>query len=62
MKRTYEIKRYRTANSPDFVKALKLYSDNIEAEYRTDTNEIIYWVDKFHKRFGDSFFVLGLYL
>jgi hypothetical protein len=62
MKRTYEIKRYRTANSPDFVKALKLYSDNIEPEYRTDTNEIIYWIDKFHKRFGDSFFVLGLYL
>jgi hypothetical protein len=62
MKRTYEIKRYRTANSPDFAKALKLYSDNIEPEYRTDTNEIIYWVDKFEKRFGDSFYVLGLYL
>ena len=62
MTTTYELKRYKTANTPDFTKALKLYSDNIEASYRTDTNEIIHWIDKFEARFGDSFYVLGLYM
>lgn len=62
MKSTFEIKRYRNSSSPDFEKALKLYSDNIEPEYRTDTNEIIFWTDHFQERFGDSFFILGFYL
>lgn len=62
MKASYEIKRYRSSGSPDLTRALKLYADNIEASYRTDTNEIIHWLDKFEKRFGDGFYVLGLYL
>jgi hypothetical protein len=62
MKITYELKRYKNSNAPDFSKALKLYSDNIEPEYRTDTNEIIFWTDNFQNRFGDGFYILGFYL
>jgi hypothetical protein len=62
MKTTYELKRYKTSNSPDFARALKLYAENIEPSYRTDTNEITYWLDNFERQFGDLFAVLGLYL
>jgi hypothetical protein len=62
MKTTYELKRFKTSSSPDFAKALKLYAENIEPSYRTDTNEITYWVDNFERQFGDAFIVLGLYL
>lgn len=62
MKSTYELKRFKNSNSPDFTKALKLYAENIEPSYRTDTNEITYWLDNFEERFGDLFIVLGLYL
>ena len=62
MKTTYELKAFKNSTSPDLTKALKLYSDNIEPEYRTDTNEIIFWIDNFQKRFNDEFYILGLYL
>ncbi|QQL50261.1 hypothetical protein [Mucilaginibacter ginkgonis] len=62
MKTTYEIKRFKTSNSPDLAKALKLYAENIEPAYRTDTNEIIHWLDNFEFQYGDHFVVLGLYL
>ncbi len=61
MKSTYELIRWKSPKSPDFVKALKLYSDNIEPAYRTDTNEITYWLERFEKKFGDPFYILGLY-
>jgi len=61
MKTTYELKRFH-ANSPGLAQALRLYAENIEPSYRTDTNELIYWVEKFQKRYGDGFFILGLYL
>lgn len=62
MKSVYEIKRFKSSRSTDLTKALKLYSENIEPYYRTDTNEIIYWIDHFEKRFGDDFIILGFYL
>jgi hypothetical protein len=62
MKSTYELKRFKSSSAPDFAKALKLYSENIEPEYRTDTSEILFWTDNFEKQFGDSFLILGLYL
>jgi len=62
VRKTYEIRRYRNSSAPDFIKALKLYSENIEPEYRTDTNEIIFWADNFGRRFEDSFFIVGFYL
>jgi len=62
MKTTYELTRFKTSSSPDFTRALKLYAENIEPSYRTDTNEITYWLDNFERQFGDAFIVLGLYL
>lgn len=62
MKTTYEVKWYNSSKSKDLESALKLYSENIEPAYRTDTNEIIYWIDNFDKKSSDRFFVLGLYL
>jgi hypothetical protein len=62
MKTVYELRRYKNSDSQGYAEALKLYSENIESVYRTDTNEIIFWTDNFKKRFGDSFFILGLYL
>ena len=62
MKTTYELKRFRNSNTPEFTKALKLYAENIEPSYRTDTNEIAYWIDHFEEKFGDPFIILGLYL
>jgi len=62
MQTRYDLKRYRTSKSPDLIKALKLYSENIEPSYRTDANEILFWIDNFEKRFGDLFIVCGLYL
>ena len=62
MKSSYEIRHLRNTNNTDLVKALELYSHNIEPALRTATKEIMYWVDRYNKRFEDSFFLLGLYL
>lgn len=61
MKTIYELKRFHSSNSPDISKALKLYSENIEPSNRTDTNELLYWLDNYNRSFEDSFYILGLY-
>jgi len=62
MKYVYELKRFKQSDDKDFTKALTLYSANIEPRLRTDTREIIYWVDNYAKKFLDKFFVFGFYL
>jgi hypothetical protein len=62
MKGTYELKQFKTSNSKELSKALKLYSENVEAAARTDTREILYWIDNFSKESDDSLFVLGFYM
>jgi hypothetical protein len=62
MKSIYELKRFKSSNARDLSKALKIYSENIEPAYRTDTNEILYWIDNFNKNSDDSFYVFGFYL
>lgn len=62
MKSTYELKYYKNSNDPELKKALSLYSQNIEPALRTDSREILYWVDRYNKKFDDSFYILGLYL
>ncbi len=44
------------------MKALKLYSENIDPALRTDTKEIMHWLDKYNRKFEDSFYIVGLYL
>lgn len=62
MRSTYEIKRFKNSKNVEFLKALKLYSENIEPTFRTDTKEIMFWVENFHSKYEDYFFVLGFYL
>lgn len=62
MKSTFELRKFKTSRDPDLVKALKLYSENIDPALRTDTKEIMHWLDKYNKKFEDSFYIVGLYL
>ncbi len=62
MKSTYELVKFRNSKDPEFLKALKLYSEHIEAVYRTDSKEIMYWAENYNKKYNDSFFALGFYL
>ncbi|UAY53232.1 hypothetical protein [Ferruginibacter albus] len=58
----YELKRFKNSNDGDLTKALNMYSQNIEPFLRTDTREIIYWLDKYPQKFNDQFIIFGLYL
>lgn len=58
---TFELKRFIRADDPDFLKALHLYTKNIFPDWRTDTNEITYWLENFEKQFGDMFGIYGFY-
>jgi hypothetical protein len=62
MARTYNLKYFKNSNDPEFIKALALYSQNIEPSLRTDSREIMYWTDRYNKKFEDSFYILGFYL
>lgn len=62
MRTVYELKRFKNSKEQDLTKALIIYSHNIEPFLRTDTREIIYWLDEYPRRFKDQFIILGLYL
>lgn len=61
MKATYELKKFRDSNEKDISKALFLYTQNIEPKLRTDTREILYWLDNYRLSFEDKLFLLGFY-
>lgn len=58
---SYMLKRFLNSRDPDFAAALLVYVRNTPANIRTDTNEIVYWIDKFSEKFGDDFYVFGFY-
>lgn len=58
----YELKRFKNSESKDLNDALIIYSQNIEASLRTDTREILHWIDYYPTSFDDKFIVLGFYL
>lgn len=62
MKSTYEFRIFRSEKDKDLVKALSIYSKNIEPILRTDTREILYWLDNYNKSFKDKFYLVGFYL
>jgi N-acetylglutamate synthase-like GNAT family acetyltransferase len=62
MKVVYELKQFKSSRNKDLTRALALYSRNIEPFLRTDTREIIYWLDEYPLRHTDQFIILGLYL
>ncbi len=55
------LRRFENTLDPDFAAALLLYARNTPPSSRTDTNEISYWLERFHKHTGDYFYVFGFY-
>lgn len=62
MKAVYELKLIKDSRDNNLTRALSIYSQNIEPILRTDTREIIYWLDNYNKTFKDRFYLLGLNL
>ncbi len=62
MKKVYELKQFKDSRNKDLAKALIIYSKNIEPFLRTDTREIIHWIDEYPLQHDDTFIVFGLYL
>jgi hypothetical protein len=58
---SYKLKRFTSSSDIDFASALLLYVRNTAANIRTDTNEIVHWLDRFSKEFNDEFYVFGFY-
>lgn len=58
---SYRLKRFLNSRDPDFTSALLVYVRNTPANIRTDTNEIVYWLDNFSAKFKDNFYVFGFY-
>lgn len=41
----FSIRRIETSSDPDFVVALKIYNETTPYEIKTNTNEIVTWLD-----------------
>lgn len=61
MKTTYDLKHFSNSSQPGLIAALRLYSRNIEPSLKTDTREIIHWLDYCNKKYEDRFYILGFY-
>lgn len=61
MKTTYDLKHFTNSSQPGLIAALRLYSRNIEPSLKTDTREIVHWLDHCNKKYEDPFFILGFY-
>lgn len=61
MRSVYELKKFRNSKHPDLIDALKLYTENTEPAFRTDTKEIMHCLDNWNQDFDDPFFVVGFY-
>lgn len=57
----YDLKFFKNSSSKDLIKAINIYVNNIDAILRTDTREILYWIDKYSNETEDKFLVFGFY-
>jgi hypothetical protein len=57
----YELKLFKKSGAKDLTKAIRIYINNIEPHLRTDTREILYWIDKYSIATEDKFLVFGFY-
>src|SRR5437868_7979044 len=62
MQSVYELRRIKSSADKSLGRALNIYSQNIDPLIRTDTREIIYWLDNYNKQFKDQFYLVALYL
>jgi hypothetical protein len=61
MRSVYELKKFKNSRDPDLVQALKIYTAYTEPALRTDTREIMHWLDKWNVEFDDRFHIVGFY-
>lgn len=60
---TYKIRRLKDSNDKDLLTLLRLYNDNIAPAIKTNTNEILHWIDYYKDKQGeDTFIILALYI
>lgn len=57
----FYVKKYTSSTDKDFYEALKIYNDNIPANIKTKTNDIIYFVDHNEQQINRKMYFLGLY-
>lgn len=62
MQSVYELRQIRSSSDRNITKALNVYSKNIDPLIRTDTREILYWIDRYNQQFSDRFYIVALYL
>lgn len=62
MQSLYELKRIRNSRDKSIGRALKIYSENINPLIRTDSREILHWLDRYNEKFDDRFYIVALYL
>lgn len=54
---TYTLRRLRSSKDPEYAEAISVYLSNTPPSLKTDSNEITYWLDNYHKHFEDEFIV-----
>ena len=55
------IKIFKDPYHKDVVKALDLYTKNIKEDWRTDTNEMMYWFHNYNNIHTDNLYFCGIY-
>lgn len=59
---SYRLCRFVDPDDPEFIRALRLYSEYTHPSVRTNSNEITYWLSNYSRKFSDDFFLFGFYL
>ena len=62
VQQVYILRSFRTTKDRDFIKALQIYDSQTHPQVKTDSREIVYWLDNNNKRTDERFYVCGLYL
>ncbi|HEX2839365.1 MAG TPA: hypothetical protein VHN77_14705 [Phycisphaerales bacterium] len=60
--RTYRLRRFDSPRDPDFEAAIGLYITNIGPSACTDSNDIVAWLERTYREYGDELCVLGFYV
>ena len=55
------MRQFKNSKDKDFLEALSLYSKYVHPDIKTNTNEIVYWINNYNKKYKDKFYVLGFY-
>lgn len=58
----FEIRRFNSSKDKDFIKALIIYNDTIPVDTKTNSSEIMYFVDHAMLQAGRHMYFFGLYI